>query len=205
MVPSNDTLLSTEQDKEPVHEATSTSQAKDAPTEGTVAAPAPAANSQAPISTPALSEVEALPTLTSDPTGPQLPTNPATSDEKNANDATLNAIVPTMYPDPDHDPEKGGLTEQQALVRRMRNEKIQTRLAKFFTWILLLAFVILPGTFTRINKENNGATDATATSQCGSSSTTSSTTTPKPNPISAIASIPLYVPFFPLSPASDPS
>ncbi|KAI0002448.1 hypothetical protein BJV74DRAFT_815871 [Russula compacta] len=181
-----------EQDKEPAPEATSTSQAKDAATERTVAAPAPAANSQAPVSTPALSEVEVPPKLTSDSTGPHIATNPATSGGMNANGATLNAAVSTPDPDPDRDPEKGeelfptttgeepaqpgaGETEQRALMRRRRNEIIQTRLAKFFTWILLLAFVILPGTFTRLKSESDA-------SQCGSS----------PANTTNVANIPLF-------------
>ena len=71
-------------------------------------------------------------------------------------------------------------TERKQEFERRRTLIIHTRLAKFFTWILLLAFVILPGTFSRVQtNEANGTTppDGSAASKV----------------IDEIAHLPLYV------------
>jgi hypothetical protein len=47
-------------------------------------------------------------------------------------------------------------TNRQLELQRRRALIIHTRLAQFFTWILLLGFVILPGTFSRVQGGGSG-------------------------------------------------
>lgn len=128
-------VLSAEQEKQPA--------TKDA-TPAVVEAPAAATNYQAPVSS---SEKPPLPPA--DPT----PNPPATKLDADA-DADVD----------DEDVEDPELTETEpagarprvltAQERRRRAKLliIHTRLAKFFAWILLLGFVILPGTFRQTDK-----------------------------------------------------
>jgi hypothetical protein len=47
-------------------------------------------------------------------------------------------------------------TNRQLELQRRRSLIVHNRLAKSFTWILLLGFVILPGTFSRTNEGGSG-------------------------------------------------
>lgn len=110
-----------------------------------VEASAPVRNSQvAPVLVSTRLSSEKLPIVQSDSTPA-----PTTSDpEKGGQDATT-AGVPV--------PAELGprVPDLQERVRKRRLLIIHTRLARVFTWILLLGFVILPSTFSRNPGENN--------------------------------------------------
>ncbi len=126
---------------------------------------------QAPVSAPPASDGPPKAPPTSDPTSPR----PAvTSTETAATGATPKGD-PAPNPDPGPLSEKGEVEEveepeepeptttggppesgasainRQLEFRRKRALKIHTRLARFFTWILLFAFVLLPSTFEKID------------------------------------------------------
>lgn len=52
-------------------------------------------------------------------------------------------------------------------MRRRRLLVVHTRFAKFFSWILLLGFVILPSTFTRPQDGNDQSTSSSSTTPTG--------------------------------------
>jgi len=159
---------STADKSEPVVASTGEPEKKgeDAP----AAEPAPPTDSKEPFSTPPASD--ALPGAPP-PSESTDPRPMAISKETAATGATLKGDS-TPKSDQGPDPEKvrepeatttaGGPvdpntseTERRREFERKRTLIIHTRFAKFFTWILLLAFVILPGTFSRVqnNQANN--------------------------------------------------
>jgi len=132
-----------------------------------------ATDSQAPVSIPPTSD-DASPKAppTSDSTASPSAA-PTTNDQITVTGATLKRD-PTPNPDQSLEPEEkeepapsttaGGPTEQpssgptnrQLELQRRKSLIVHNRLAKFFTWILLLGFVILPGTFSRTNGGGSG-------------------------------------------------
>jgi len=145
--------------------------------------------------------------LASDSTATSPPANQVVTNATTATGAAANAIPTTQNPGPSPDPEKfqesaptlpmGGPIlpstdepDPMDIERRRRLLIIHLRLAKFFNWLLLLAFVILPGTFSR----NETSEKSTSTS---TSTTTTPTPTPTPTPTSSthfhqISSKPLF-------------
>jgi len=103
------------------------------------AMPAPATDSQAPVSTLPRSD-EKAPLTTSPDSGPE-PVN-----EK---------ATPTMTTG--GPPEPGTSAFNRQLDSEFEHRRLQkhTRLARFFTWLLLLGFVILPSTFGKSRKPSN--------------------------------------------------
>ena len=134
--------------------------------------PAPFTDSKEPVSK--LPASDALPGAppASESTDPR---PVAISKETAATGATLKG---DSTPKSDQGPE----TERRREFERRRTLIIHTRLARFFTWILLFAFVILPGTFSRVqNNQSN--------SQDGLTNPKQSTAT---KVIDEIANLPLY-------------
>jgi hypothetical protein len=147
---------------------------------------------QAPVSAPPASDGPPKAPPTSDPTSP-LPA--VTSTEAAATGATLKGD-PAPNPDPGPLSEKGEVDEveepeepeptttggppesgasainRQLEFRRKRALKIHTRLARFFTWILLFGFVLLPSTFEKIAPSGKGSANATATATANTSQPT---------------------------------
>jgi hypothetical protein len=168
--------------------------------EGVSAAkPAPPTDSKEPFSTPPASDVLPGAPPASESTDPR---PDAISKETAATGAAFKGDS-TPKSDQGPDPEKvrepeptttaGGPadpntreTERQQESQRRRTLIIHTRLAKIFTWILLFAFVILPGTFSRVqnNQNNNPPENMTTASKV----------------IQEIANLPLYVlPLLPIT------
>ena len=135
-------VLSTEQEKQPAtNDATPAAQAAGAAAQpAIVEAPAAAKNYQAPV---LLNEKAPLPSSdpTSDPPATKLDTE---ADDEDVQDEDVDDPEPAV---------PAGATPRvltaQERRRRARLLIIHTRLAKFFAWILLLGFVILPGTFSK--------------------------------------------------------
>jgi hypothetical protein len=120
---------------------------------------APATDSQPPISTLPISDEKAPPTPPD--SGPAEPVN-----EKGE--------MPTLTTIVGGPPEPGpSVINRRLLEFERRRLQRDTRLARFFTWLLLLGFVILPSTFGKsrqpntddinkiLNKESNPPTDPT--------------------------------------------
>jgi len=129
------------------------------------ATPAPVASSQAPVLTPPISDEKAPPpsdspappppavhaTFKGDPT-PNPGPSPAPVNEKAEEPAEEPA--PTLIlglPEPDISE-----YERQLDFRRRKLLIAHTRLAKFFTWLLLLGFVVLPSTFGKTPQTPKG-------------------------------------------------
>ncbi|KAI0292735.1 hypothetical protein BC826DRAFT_1017832 [Russula brevipes] len=103
---------------------------------------------------------------TSDSTAASPPADQAITNVTTATGAAANGAPATQDPGPSPDPEKqpiGGpvdpgtdepdpVLEEIAEETRRRTLIVHLRLAKFFNWLLLLAFVILPGTFSKENE-----------------------------------------------------
>jgi len=119
-----------EKDKQPAEGATATSQTEDA------------AKATPPAYEP--------PTLDLTAAGP--PADQAITNVTTATGAVANSAPTAQNPDPSPDPEKQPEPDPLDEERRRRLLIVHLRLAKFFSWILLLAFVILPGTFSKDNE-----------------------------------------------------
>jgi len=89
---------------------------------------------------------------TSDPTAASPPADQAITNVTTATGAAANSAPTAQNPDPSPDPEKQPDLDPYAEEHRRRLLIVHLRLAKFFSWLLLLAFVILPGTFSRENE-----------------------------------------------------
>ncbi|KAI0277031.1 hypothetical protein BGY98DRAFT_1064173 [Russula aff. rugulosa BPL654] len=116
-----------------------------------VEASAPVTNSQAaPVSTPPSSEKP--PIVPSDST--PAPPDPEEDDDDDDDDQDTPAPAPVPAVSVQATPR---VPDAQERLRRRKLLHIHTRYAKFFTWILLLGFVILPSTFTRSQGNNQGS------------------------------------------------
>lgn len=135
-----------------------------------VDAPAATTNTQAPVSTWPSSEKPRLSDST--PVPP-----PTSSDTEPDSEKVLPAATTTAGGTPPDSGPKAPIEDAQERRRKRRTLVIHTRLAKFCTWLLLLGFVIFPGTFSRQSDSGTG---------------TGSTT------LDEIANLPLYVPSFSL-------
>jgi len=132
---------------------------------------APVTNSQAPP--PPSSEKPPLPPSDSTPA-----TATPDPEKHEGQDPTTTAGTPA---------EPGSrVPDAQERYRKRRLLIIHTRLARFFTWILLLGFVILPSTFTRAQADNQNPSSS-GSGTVGSDLTHSA--------INHIANLSLYVPF----------
>jgi hypothetical protein len=136
-----DTPLFVEQDKQPANNASSTPQAQGATAQPPkVEASAVTTNTQAPTPAPAATSSDAEPV----------------SEKAQLAAAEAAAAAPPAAP-VGYAP--ASLEDQERDERRRRHKTklliIHTRIAKFVTWLLLLGFVILPGTFKN-NKDNTG-------------------------------------------------
>lgn len=162
------TLL-TEQEKQPVNN-NGPSAKVEAP-----AAPTPVtANSQA---APVSSEKPPLPPADSTPTA-------GTPDPEKSQDPTVPTTTAGVPAEPG-----SRVPDAQERRRKRRLLIIHTRLARFFTWILLLGFVILPSTFTRDQGHQADDDQNPTGSETGGESLTDSA-------INHIANLGLYVPSF---------
>jgi len=131
-------------------------------------------SSSSPAAQPDQPKGPEAPSLAKDPTPDsqaalsekQPETKPTEKTEDSAVPPATNVQAPPTNVDstrgPDTDPELekvtetepttaagGGPIDQQLMLRRRRALIVDTRLAKFFTWLLLLGFVIVPGTFNK--------------------------------------------------------
>jgi len=112
-----------------------------------VEASTPVTNSQAaPASTPPLSEKPAIVPTDSTPAPPDLG-----EDEDDEDDEDTPAPAPAPAVSVQATPR---VPDAQERLRKRKLLHLHTRYAKFFTWILLLGFVILPSTFTRSQGSN---------------------------------------------------
>jgi hypothetical protein len=140
--------------------------------EAQAAAPAPATSSQAPVSTPPTSDEKAPPT--SDSTAPHPPAVLATSGQTTVPGTTLKGgpapeplnekaeePAPTTTTGGPPEPDTGAIDQQRESRRQILLRK-HTRFAKFFTWLLLLGFVVLPSTFGKIQQPTGSTSDCTA-------------------------------------------
>lgn len=112
---------------------------KGATTKVEAPAPAPDTKSQA---APVASEKPPLPP-------PDSTSGPTTPDPEKGQDSTVPPTTGEGEGEVPAEPGSGGPDEELRLQRQKRLLIIHTRLARFFTWLLLLGFVILPSTFTR--------------------------------------------------------
>ena len=143
-----------------------------------IEASAPVTSSKvAPVSTPPLSEKP--PILPSD--SKPAPTSP---DPEKGQDTA----VPTTAVGVPFEPALR-VPDTQERRRKRRLLIIHTRLARFFSWILLLGFVILPSTFSRDHQDNaTQGTTGSPGSQAGGNGNTGS-------PLRHIYNVSLYVSF----------
>jgi len=127
------------------------------------AAPAPATNSQAPVSTPPTSDEKAPPT--SDLTAPHPPADPATVPGTTLKSGPASEPLnekaeepaPTMTIGGPPEPDTSAIDQRRQILLRKH-----TRLARFYTWLLLLGFVVLPSTFGKIQRPTDSTSDCTA-------------------------------------------
>jgi hypothetical protein len=94
------------------------------------------------------------------------PADQAITNVTTATGAAANSAPTTQNPGPSPDPEKQpiggpvdpGTDEPDPVSEETRRRTliVHLRLAKFFSWLLLLAFVILPGTFSREQQDSKG-------------------------------------------------
>jgi len=107
---------------------------------------------------------------TSDPPAASPPADQAITNVTTATGAAANGAPATQDPGPSPDPVKQpiggpvdpGIDEPDPVSEETRRRTliVHLRLAKFFNWLLLVAFVILPGTFSREkdSKDSNSGT-----------------------------------------------